>query len=301
MSETQQRSGSKVLRVLDLCSGMNGWTAAFRAHGHDAWGLELEASFEPELNMDVRLLAKAPGALLDILVGPGWRPDVILASPPCEGFSVASIGKMWEATPHGPVPKHATSRYGLSVLNGVLAVNSGLQPRYTWIENPRGMMRKMPQMQALRRTTVSYCQYGETRAKPSDLWGRWPSTWSPRPMCTGDPANGLVDVEGKTFVLDRLGRACHESAPRGAKTGTQGLATSALRAVIPYALSDDVRLASESAFQLETGLTPVLEVVAMRQVPDANPAAPEAEDFAPPARLTGQRQPTLAAYGGGRP
>jgi len=236
------------LRVLDLCSGLNGWTQAWREREHNCLGLELKATFRPEINMDVRLLAKDSKALLDILVTPGWRPDVILASPPCEAFSVASIGKMWEVTPDGPKPKHNTALYGLSVLEGVLKVIAELQPEYFWIENPRGMMRKMPQMQGFKHTTISYCSYGETRQKPTDLWGRWPETWEPRPFCSGDPLNGKVAIDGKIFVLNKDGKPCHESAPRGAKTGTQGIKGSDKRAVVAHALSLETCLASEMAF-----------------------------------------------------
>lgn len=261
LEAVHQSTRLESLKVLDLCSGLNGWTSAWRERDHACIGLELEASFRPELNMDVRHLAKAPQALLDILVAPGWRPDVVLASPPCEGFSVASIGKMWEQTPEGPRPKHETARYCLSVLEGVLKVIAELQPAYFWIENPRGMMRKMPQMTAYRRETITYCSYGETRQKPTDLWGRWPPSWRPRPMCTGDAKHGTAILDGKTFVLDEAGRACHEAAPRGAKTGTQGIKNRAKRAQVAYALSLETCLASEQDFQRREPSTLSLDCV----------------------------------------
>ena len=60
-------------------------------------------------------------------------------------------------------------------------------------------------MQFAPRYTVTYCQYGDTRMKPTDIFTNHPHPMF-KPMCkNGDP--------------------CHESAPRGAKTGTQGLAT----------------------------------------------------------------------------
>ena len=73
------------------------------------------------------------------------------------------------------------------------------------------MLRKMPFMQGLPRVTIWYCQYGDDRAKPTDIWSNHiydpmfnPNGWKPRPECW----NGRED--------------CHESAPRGSKTGTQG-------------------------------------------------------------------------------
>lgn len=242
-------------KVLDLCAGKEGWGAAPKQRGHDYVALELFTRYDPrKLIMDVQCFARNPGGVLDALVEPGWRPDVILASPPCEGFSVASIGRMWDNSSGVPIPKHDTSETGLAVLTGVLSAIHKLQPQFYWMENPRGMMRKMPHVQNLPRVTVSYCSYAETRQKPSDLWGRWPETWTPRPFCTADPVLGFQDVGGKRFVVDPHGRPCHESAPRGAKTGTQGIEGSADRAIIPFELSLDVCLSVERAL----GVAPLL-------------------------------------------
>lgn len=44
-----------------------------------------------------------------------------------------------------------------------------LNPKYYFIENPRGGMRKMSFMEGLPRYTVTYCQYGDFRMKPTDI------------------------------------------------------------------------------------------------------------------------------------
>jgi len=91
-----------------------------------------------------------------------------------------------------------------------------LSPTVWFIENPRGGMRKMDFMSGLPRYTVTYCQYGDSRMKPTDIWCNHPNPKFRPPCHNGDP--------------------CHVSAPRGAKTGTQGLAGSVERSVIPPAL-----------------------------------------------------------------
>lgn len=68
-------------------------------------------------------------------------------------------------------------------------------------------------MQGIPRYTVTYCQYGDTRMKPTDIWTNHPMPNFKPPCHNGD--------------------SCHVSAPRGAKTGTQGLKNSILRAKIP--------------------------------------------------------------------
>ncbi|MCH1737060.1 DNA cytosine methyltransferase, partial [Enterococcus faecalis] len=102
----------------------------------------------------------------------------------------------------------------------VLRLIEELNPKYWFIENPRGGMRKMNFMKGLPRYTVTYCQYGDTRMKPTDIWTNHPS---PRfkPMC-------------------KNGAPCHVSAPRGSKTGTQGLKGSVERSRIPEKLCEHI-------------------------------------------------------------
>lgn len=150
-------------------------------------------------------------------------PDVIWASPPCTTFSVASIGKHWY--PNGS-PKTHESFVGLQILTATIALISyyqRLNPNLIWyIENPRGMMRKMDIWNRTRHTrnTVTYCQYGDTRMKPTDIWTN-NYNWDPRPACSN-------------------GDKCHISAPRGSRTGTQGLKGSYLRSQIPYELCKEI-------------------------------------------------------------
>jgi hypothetical protein len=91
-----------------------------------------------------------------------------------------------------------------------------------FIENPRGMMRKMPFMQEFNRHTIWYCQYGDDRAKPTDIWTNSKS-WIPRPMCH----NGNKNCH-------------HEAAPRGSKTGTQGKKGIYNRSKIPKQLCEEI-------------------------------------------------------------
>jgi len=93
-------------------------------------------------------------------------------------------------------------------------------------ENPRGMLRHMPFMQEFKRYTVWYCQYGDERAKPTDIWTNL--NWDPRPMCR----NYKYDKEGN--IIDK--HCHHESARRGAKTGTQGRKGSYERSKMPREL-----------------------------------------------------------------
>ena len=140
-------------------------------------------------------------------------PDIIWASCPCTAFSVAAIGKNWTKVGDDYIPKNPRADFGLKLVQKTLEIIEHFNPTYFFIENPRGMLRKMPIMADLPRQGVTYCQYGDTRMKPTDIWTN-STKWIPRPMCkNGDP--------------------CHVAAPRGSKTGTQGLKGSYERSKIP--------------------------------------------------------------------
>lgn len=73
-------------------------------------------------------------------------------------------------------------------------------------------------MKNLPRYTITYCQYGDTRMKPTDIWTNYPNP-NFKPMCKN---------------RDK----CHVAAPRGSKTGTQGLQNSIERSKIPEEFCD---------------------------------------------------------------
>ena len=142
-----------------------------------------------------------------------FQPDIIWASPPCTAFSVAAIGKNWTKDGDNYIAKNPRADFGLELVKKTIQIIQALKPTYFFIENPRGMLRKMPIMADLNRQGVTYCQYGDTRMKPTDIWTN-SLNWIPRPMC-------------------KNGYDCHIAAPRGSSTGTQGLTGAYERSKIP--------------------------------------------------------------------
>lgn len=149
-----------------------------------------------------------------------FKPDIIWASPPCTAFSVAAIGKNWTKVGNDYIPKNPRAELGLLLVQKTLDIIDYFKPTYFFIENPRGMLRKMPMMAHLNRHGVTYCQYGDTRMKPTDIWTN-SDKWIPRPMCSN-------------------GSPCHISAPRGSRTGTQGLSNAYERSKIPEDLCMEI-------------------------------------------------------------
>lgn len=205
------------MKVLELFAGTRSIGKAFEAKGHEVFSVEWDKDFENiDLYADINTITAE-----DILQKFG-RPDVIWASPDCATFSIAAIShhrrKNEETGNLDPVSDYA--KFCDEVDQHVLQLIKELNPSFYFIENPRGGMRKMTWMQELPRYTVTYCQYGDKRMKPTDIWTNHPDPQF-KPMCkNGDP--------------------CHEKAPRGSKTGTQGLKGSKERSVIPEALCQHI-------------------------------------------------------------
>ena len=200
------------MKVLELFAGKRSVGKAFEEKGHEVFSVEWDRSFENiDLYKDIYELSAKE--ILDKF----GKPDVIWASPDCSSYSIAAISHHRKREENGnlaPVSEYAKfcDRVNQHTLNLIMT----LSPKYWFIENPRGGMRKMDFMHGLPRYTVTYCQYGDTRMKPTDIWTNHP-----------DP---------KFKLMCKKGDPCHEKAPRGSRTGTQGLNGSKERSVIPVEL-----------------------------------------------------------------
>ena len=142
-----------------------------------------------------------------------FQPDIIWASPPCTGFSVAAIGHHWSGGKGAYIPKTETAKLGIELVKKTLEIINHFQPTFWFMENPRGVLRKLDVVKGLNKQSVTYCQYGDERMKPTDIWTN-SIMWTPKPMC-------------------KNGDSCHVAAPRGSRTGTQGRANAYERSKIP--------------------------------------------------------------------
>lgn len=207
------------MKVLELFAGTRSIGKAFETKGHEVFSVEWDKDFE---NID--LYADINTVTVDDILQKFGRPDVIWASPDCATFSIAAIShhrrKNEETGNLDPVSEYA--KFCDMVDKHVLELIKELKPKFYFIENPRGGMRKMTWMQGLPRYTVTYCQYGDTRMKPTDIWTNHPDPQF-KPMC-------------------KNGDSCHVPAPRGSHTpgSSQGLKNSKERSVIPEALCQHI-------------------------------------------------------------
>lgn len=150
------------MKILELFAGTRSISKAFEARGHEVYSIEWDKDFE---NID--LYADILHVTADDILREFGHPDVIWASPDCSTFSIASISHHRKKNPYTgnlePVSDYAM--FCDAVDQHVLELIKELQPKYWFIENPRGGMRKMTWMRGLPRFTVTYCKY-ETDKPP---------------------------------------------------------------------------------------------------------------------------------------
>ncbi len=210
------------MNVLELFAGSRSIGNICDELGHNVFSSDINAFDKIDYVTDINTF--------DVLKVP-FIPDFIWASPPCTYFSVASIGKHWNKN-HTPKSDNALKgveyvKSTLEIINYFLKIN----PNLVWyMENPRGKLRKLEIVKGLPRTTIWYCKYGDFRAKPTDIWSNniynpmfKPNGWKPKEECF----NGNKECH-------------HEAAPRGSRTGTQGVKGNYNRSKIPYLLCKEI-------------------------------------------------------------
>lgn len=209
------------MKILELFAGSRSIGKAAQKLGMEVFSSDIQ-EFE-DINYAVDILD------FDVSRLP-WTPDIIWASPPCTFFSVASIGHHWNRD-HSPKSENAI--IGINIVSKTIEIIKYFEkqnPNLKWFfENPRGKLRKLNVVKDLPRVSVWYCQYNDTRAKPTDIWSNNifslfnPTGWVPREQCF----NGNKNCH-------------HEEAPRGSRTGTQGIKGDYNRSKIPNELCIEI-------------------------------------------------------------
>jgi hypothetical protein len=209
------------LKTLELFAGTRSISKSFEESGHETFTIEKDTQHK-NISLYADILKVTPEMIMEQF----GRPDIIWASPPCTSYSIAAISHhRTREENENLLPKSDFAKVSDQLVKHTLYLIQRLRPKYWYIENPRGGMRKCDFMQLMPRHTVTYCQYGDDRMKPTDIWTNHPNPQF-KPMCrNGDP--------------------CHEAAPRGSKTGTQGRSNAVERSIIPKGLCDHIVAISE--------------------------------------------------------
>ena len=137
------------MNTVELFSGTESFSKVAKKLGYNTFTSDL---FYPNSNLPKDILSINKKDLPKEIY-------VLWASPPCTSFSVASIGSSWCGNYH---PKRVETALGMAYVLKTIKLIQETKPKYWFIENPRGVLRKMAFMEGLHRKTICYCRYGDT-------------------------------------------------------------------------------------------------------------------------------------------
>lgn len=137
---------------VDLCSGLKGFSQAFEKEGWQVITIDTVKKFKPTIQADIRFLP----------LREGLQPDVLLASPPCERFSIAM--PKW--------PKKGIQK-AFEIVGACFEAVATLKPKFWLVENPKGRLRWFL---GTPKQTIRYSDYDRKYPirKLTDLWGTIP-------------------------------------------------------------------------------------------------------------------------------
>lgn len=205
------------MNTIELFAGTQSFSKVMRKHGHNTFTVDINEEFGCDATLDVlRPSTNLTG--YERMTEAFYEADMVWMSPPCTTFSIASGNTHWTANRK---PKTKEAEEGLRLLEfcKYVAIKCIENNKIFFIENPNGRAVWFLPDKWLKR--VWYCQYGDTRAKPTNIWTNL-NNWTPKTCKNGNPY------------------CHHERAPRGSKTGTQGLKGAKERSVIPSQLFEEI-------------------------------------------------------------
>jgi len=212
------------MKVLELFSGTECISNAFRRKGHECFTVDFDEQFPSSLHIDIADLTA------EMIIERFGYPDVIFLGTDCRSYSVAAIShhrkKNLETGNLDPISDFAKRSDEINIHCKELIKQ--LNPKIQIWENPRGGLRKMWFMQDLKCQTTTYCQYGFSYMKPTDFFSN-------------------IDLKLKPPCKN--GDTCHEKAVRGSQSGIQRLKNPVLKAMYPPLLCDHIVDVCESIIE----------------------------------------------------
>jgi hypothetical protein len=145
-------------KILDLCSGLNGWSEIWKRFGYKVDTLDINPKFKPTFCMDVRDFKCKKGEY-----------KIIFASPPCTFFSKANYSRSQV--------EDIEDGLEIAIKCFHLALN---YTNYFVIENPYwkyGLYYYIPDIFRIDayHHIIDYCMYGFGFKKPTSLWCNIPN------------------------------------------------------------------------------------------------------------------------------
>ena len=216
------------MKTVELFSGTQSFSKVARELGHETWTTDINSEFNPDYIGDM-LEEKCQ----DIIFEKVKKADVVWMSPVCTWWSLSAGNTYWTKY-RMPRREETLNVIKMMMFCRFIADYCVKHNKIFFIENPNGRAVWIMDNKYLKRCW--YCQYGDSRAKPTNIWTNLEG-WEPKACKNNNP------------------RCNHERAPRGSKTGTQGLKGSKDRSRIPPLLFYEIFSVMVQSLEVKNGLS----------------------------------------------
>jgi hypothetical protein len=208
-------------RILVLCSGTGSFEKPFIEAGWEVVSVDWDKRHGADIVTDIRDIE------VDHFKAIVGTFDWVHSSPDCKLYSIAN-SRRWHLHWDECRPISDEARASNELVEKCIAISEELSNHYWTLENPNGLLQLQPFMQRHQKGRVTYCQYGDSRMKPTNIWGKLPRTWVPKRCNYGDK--------------------CHTPSPRGEVVPKDTCSmTYDERIAIPFDLGDSLRKAGDKS------------------------------------------------------
>jgi len=198
--------------TVELFCGTKSFSKVAKEFGYNTWTTDIEERFNPDLVGNI-LDEDIQNKIFEQVK----KADIVWMSPVCTYWSLSAGNTYWNQYRQ---PRNEKALIGIKMMMfcRFIADYCIKHNKLFFIENPNGRAVWILDNKYLKRCW--YCQYGDTRAKPTNIWTN-------------------MDIKFKN--CHNGNKNCHhESAPRGSKTGTQGIKNNEKRSIIPSQLFEHI-------------------------------------------------------------
>ena len=165
--------------MIELMSGRGIMAEEFKQMGYDVLTIDLDKKCKPNMIIDINHLSVSD---LPIKF---QNPDVIWFGMDCTYFSQANTHKGGHIGPNGEL-KTKEAEEAVQTLKKGLRLIEEMNPKFWFIENPggNGGMKRLKVMKKYPHVEIVYCAYGGKTKKPTSIFGKFPSKWIPKTVCS---------------------------------------------------------------------------------------------------------------------
>jgi hypothetical protein len=163
------KNDNKERYLLELFSGSKTVSNTAESLNYKTFTVDLESKYNPDLSINI--------SKLKLNQIPGLKKIYIVwASIPCTQYSILNLANHWDKLTYNHrkyyyIPKTPEAWSAIQLLEKTIWLIKKINPTYYFIENPRGALRHMPQINfAPIRHEISYSDFGMDIYKPTDIF-----------------------------------------------------------------------------------------------------------------------------------